>query len=106
MSPDWELDKLSRQKPVNQSLTQNQVEVRRFQNKMAHLFPFTRKWYGVWFAIAIARLRPSLEPGNTTHVVSSLKESGIFRDNYELNKKFSLGMEKFPDQYFGDEFSS
>ena len=90
---------------VNKRLENKQLHEKLIQNKLSHIFPIYKSRLHLRctriFARCISRIVSDNKDSNKEHVISLLKEQDIFRDNYLLNEKFKLGMEKYPKQYFG-----
>ena len=87
---------------VNKSLTKNQLHTKLIQNRLSRISPRANSKGGRVLAKILSRIIPDNEENNKGHVISILKEGGIFGDNYTLNERLGLGMQKYPKEYFGD----
>jgi len=97
-----EIDEKLQKTAVNISLDKKQLQVRRIQNKISHVLPMVKTR---WCKILLSSISPFLsdrEDSYRAYVTSLLRECDIFGDNYSLNQKANLGMERFPKQYFGN----
>jgi hypothetical protein len=97
-----EFDGKIQKKIVNKGLGNMQLRVQCIENKLAHIFPALNSKWAQMLVRGIPRFASDSNDSNKAYVISLLKERDIFRDNYALNKKLNLGMEKYPKQYFGD----
>ena len=99
---EFEFDEKLQKTIVNEGLDNKQLRVQRMQNKLSHIFPAVSSRWAQMFVRGISRFAPDSNDSNKAYVISLLKERDIFTDNYTLNKKLNLGMEKYRKQYFGD----
>ncbi len=99
---DFEFDEKIQKTIVNKRLNNKQLRTQLIQNKLSHILPTVNSRWTQIFARGISRFASDSNDSNKAYVISLLKERDIFRDNYALNKKLNLGMEKYPNQYFGD----
>jgi len=92
---DLEVPKEALQKMiVNKSLTKNQLHTKLIQNRLSRISPRANSKSGRVLAKILSRIIPDNEENNKGHVISILKEGGIFGDNYTLNERLGLGMQK------------
>ena len=99
---DLALDEETRISVLNRRLPNRQLRAELVRNKLSHIFPKTNS-KAVQFLVKVAsRIASDNEENNKAHVLSTLKERDIFNDNYTLNETLDLGMEKYPEQYFGE----
>jgi hypothetical protein len=103
------LDEALHKKIVNKKLDKKQLRVQLELNRLSHILPYVNSRYVKTIVRSIVRsisklssekLASDNQYNNIEHVISLLKERDIFNDNYLLNKKLNLGMEKHPRQYF------
>ena len=99
VSPEDTFDfQLLLKKKINTRLDKNELQIKLWENKLFAIIP--QSGYRNKLAKLFSKLRPvNLEKGEE-HVMNILRQSFIFKDNYELNKKLQLGMEKYAASYF------
>jgi hypothetical protein len=101
--------KFESEKIVNKRLEKHQLYTKLIRNRIMHILPNSSviKKISLPVAILIANAVPNnIDDSNKNYVISLLTSEGIFDDNYTLNQKLGLGMEKYPKQYFGGNYSS
>ncbi|MEM6446734.1 MAG: sulfotransferase domain-containing protein [Cyanobacteria bacterium P01_D01_bin.123] len=89
---------------VNQGLDRDQLRFKLTHNRLLHASSFFSSQPGRAIAEAIARFLPDKREAGKEHVVQSLTVSNIWQDNWELNRALDLGMERYPQAYFGNLF--
>jgi hypothetical protein len=102
LSSILEVNKNQQKEPINKRLDDQELVTRLTQNKLAKIFPLFKTKYGKLLLNTISPFLSYKEKNAKEYIVSLLKEHNIFDDNYLLNQKMILGMEKFAEQYFGD----
>lgn len=91
---------------VNKRLEKKQLRAQLELNRLARIFPCVKSRYVKSIVKGITKLSSARRASenqnrNLEYVIALLKEGDIFSDNYSLNKKHNLSMNKYPDQYFG-----
>ncbi len=100
---DLALDGETQITTLNKRLPNKQLRAQLIRNKLSHIFPKTNsKAFHLLVKLA-SRIASDNEENNRAHVLSMLKERDIFNDNYTLNETFNLGMERYPEHYFGED---
>lgn len=96
-------DKKSKER-INQSVGDVALRAKLIQNKLSHVFSgFIFKLWKL-LSTGMAIMMPDKNEDNQRYVLSCLEERDIYNDNYNLNEKLKLGMERYPHKYFGDDF--
>ena len=85
---------------VNPSLSERDLDIKRTQNRLTHIFPGSQSKYVEMFLRGLLAFRETKGSSEREWVISSLTDSKVFSDNIELNNKEGLGMEKYPEEYF------
>ena len=100
---DLALDGETQITTLNKRLPNKQLRAQLIRNKLSHIFPKTNsKAFHLLVKLA-SRIASDNEENNRAHVLSMLKERDIFNDNYTLNETLDLGMERYPEHYFGED---
>lgn len=99
---DLALDEETKITVLNKRLPNRQLRAELIRNKLSHIFPETHSKAVQLLVKVASRIACDNEEKNRAHVLSLLEERDIFNDNYTLNETLNLGMEKYPEQYFGE----
>ena len=88
---------------LNRRLPNKQLRAQLIRNKLSHISPKTHSRAGQFLVKLASKIASDNEENNRAHVLSMLRERDIFNDNYTLNETIDLGMERYPEEYFGED---
>ena len=88
---------------INRSIEGDALWAKLMQNKLSHISSGFNLRLWRLFLRGMAVMMPDKKEEYRTHVTACLEDSDIFTDNYKLNERFGLGMEKYPHKYFGND---
>jgi len=86
----------------NRRLPRKQLRKQLIRNRLSHILPEVNCKAGQLLVRLTSRIASDNEENNRAHVLSMLRERDIFNDNHTLNERFRLGMEEYPEEYFGE----
>jgi hypothetical protein len=98
---DLSHDSKTKHTMTNRGLPKRELRAKLIRNRLAHVLPDADSRAGQLLVKLISRAASDNEENHRAYVLSLLKEHGIFNDNRTLNETLNLGMERYPEQYFG-----
>lgn len=84
---------------VNSRIGSHELRLRLARYRIGRLLPWQPTALVRILAERAARWTRDREPVYRGYVISALRKSGIFEDNHALDRRFGLGMQKYPQQY-------